>query len=255
MSIEHTLAQNGEAVTLNATSPSGVAVTFAPSSPVQVPASAGLNVTVILTATATAPVGNNTITINGVSGANSQSVTFTLRVVQYRVVMVHSTFSPPVMNITVGETVYWQNLDGPAAGCGGGQSTGSGAHSVVFTTIPGANSSTLKQFGIYSYTFTTAGSFFYYSALDTDHLMNGTINVAAAGGGGGGMMPVSMPDFAYFKATGASSTASASTATTTTKASPATPSYAELRPPRSLPPASPLRASCSKACIRLWSRA
>jgi plastocyanin len=198
LSIEHALAESSEAVTLNATSPTGVTVGFTPSSPVQVPASTGLNVTLTLTASATAPIGNQTITIHGTAGSNSQTSSFTLRVVEYRVVMVHSTFSPSVLNVTAGTTVYWQNLDGPAAGCGGGQSTGSGAHNVVFTTIQGANSPTINQFGTYSYTFSTPGSYFYYSSIDTDHLMNGTINVLSSGGGGGGMS-INMPVFSYFK--------------------------------------------------------
>lgn len=107
-----------------------------------------------------------------------------------------------------------------------GASTG-GGHSVVFTTIQGANSSTINQFGIYSYTFNTPGSYFYYSSVDTDHLMNGTINVAAASGGAG-MMPVSMPDFSYFKVSSAPAAASTSTTTTTTTA--ANPVYAATAP-------------------------
>jgi len=220
LTISHGLAASGEAVSLNATSPSGITVGFAPSSPVQVPATKALNVTLILTASATAPIGNTTITVHGVSGTNAQTASFTLSVVQYRVVMIHNTFSPMVLNVTAGTTVYWQDLDGPAAGCAGGASTGTGAHSVVFTTLPGASSSTINQFGIYKYTFATAGSYFYYSSLDTDHLMNGTINVVPVTGGGGGMMPVSMPAFSYFKATGAHPAGQVSTTTSTTVANP-----------------------------------
>ena len=126
LTISHALAASGEAVALNATSPAGITVGFAPSSPVQVPASSALNVTLILTASSSATPANDTITVKGVSGTNSQSVSFTLRVVEYRVIMIHSTFSPVALNVTVGSTVYWQNLDGPAAGCGGGAATGGG---------------------------------------------------------------------------------------------------------------------------------
>ena len=171
---------------------------FAPSSPVQVPATSTLNVSLIVTASTTAQVGNDTITIHGSAGTNTQTTTFTLRVVEFRVIMVHSTFSPVVLNITAGSTVYWQNLDGPAAGCGGGgASSGNGAHNLVFTTLPAANSSTINQFGIYSYTFTTPGSYFYYSSIDTDHVMNGTIDVT--GTSGAGAMTFTMPAFSYFK--------------------------------------------------------
>jgi plastocyanin len=186
------------------------------------PAATSLNVTVILTASPTAPVGNGTVTIHGSAGSNSQTASFSLKVVQYRVVMVHSTFAPSALNVTAGSTVYWQNLDGPAGGCGE-SATGTGLHDVVFTTIQGANSSAISQFDVYTYTFNTPGSYFYYSSLDTDHVMNGTINVVAAGGAGG-MLPVSMPSFSYFKASSAGA-ASAYTTTTTTTVS-ANPVYA-----------------------------
>jgi plastocyanin len=35
----------------------------------------------------------------------------------------------------------------------------------------------MHQFDVFSYTFTEPGSYFYYSSLDSDHLMNGTITV------------------------------------------------------------------------------
>jgi plastocyanin len=173
-----------------------------------------LNVTLNLAASASATPGNDTIKIQGVSGANSQTASFTLRVVQYRVVMLHSAYSPAQLTVTAGSTVFWQNLDGPAVGCG--QTTGTGHHSVVFTTLPGANSSAIVQFGIYSYTFTTPGSYFYYSSIDSDHLMNGTITVTVAAGGVAGMMPISMPAFSYFK--GGSTSAVAAATTTATNA-------------------------------------
>jgi plastocyanin len=196
LNIYHSLATSGEPVTLNSTSPPGITVSFSPSSPVQLPASAALNVTVILTASQAATIGNGTVTIHGSSGANSQTASFSLKVVQYRVVMVHSTFIPSVLNVTAGSTVYWQNFDGPAGGCGG-SAAGTGLHNVVFTTIQGANSSAISQFGVYTYTFNTPGTYFYYSSLDTDHVMNGTINVLSSGGGGA--MTVNMPAFSYFK--------------------------------------------------------
>jgi plastocyanin len=209
LSIGHALAPNDEPVTLTGTSPTGISVSFSPSSPVQLPASKTLNVTIILTASQSTALGNDTIQIHGVSGTYSQTASFTLRVVQYRVIMLKGTFLPAVMNVTTGSTVYWQNLDGPAIGCNGEQ-IGTGAHSVVFTTIPGANSSTVNQFGIYSYKFTTPGSYFYYSSLDTDHVMNGTINVTGAGAAGEGMVS-RIPAFSYFK--GSSATTASATGT------------------------------------------
>lgn len=185
---------SSEPVMLNSTAPSGITVTFNPSSPVNLSANANLNVTLTIAASASTAVGNDTIKVQGSSGTNTQASSFTLRVVQYRVIMLRNTFIPAKLNITAGSTVYWQNIDGLAGGCGGGF----GPHNVVFTTLPGANSSTLNQFDIYSYTFNTPGSYFYYSSLNTDHAMNGTINVQATGGGGLGMVS-RMPAFSYFK--------------------------------------------------------
>jgi len=226
LTIYHSLAANSELVTLNGTSPAGIGLTFSPSSPVQLPATKAVNVTLILTASASTTPGNDTITVSAVSGANSQTASFTVRVVQYRVVMFRNTFIPSVLNVTAGSTVFWQNLDGPAGGCG--SAPGVGVHSVVFTTISGANSSTIKQFGIYSYMFTTPGSYFYYSSLDTDHIMNGTINVLATGGGGAGMVS-RMPDFSYFKGGDPAAVTTTKTTATTSATRPVGP-YAAASP-------------------------
>lgn len=205
LEIHHSAPAN-ESVALNSTSPPGIKVGFSPPSPVALPASAGLNVTLDITAAENASLGNATIGVVATSGAYSRAANFTLAVVEYRIVMspssflTHSLFYPFVLNVTVGSTVYWQNLDGPAiAGCGPSGATGTGYHSVVFTTIPGANSSTMRQFEVYSYTFTTPGSYFYYSSVDTDHLMNGTINVLGPDGGIG--MAARVPALSQFKAT------------------------------------------------------
>jgi plastocyanin len=212
LTIYHALALNSESVVLSSTSPPGINVSFSPSSPVELPADKNLNVTLNIVASPSATLSNDTITVQGVSGPTTRTASFTLRVVQYHVVMVQNTFIPATMNVSLGSTVYWQNFDGPAGGCGAA-SSGTGYHSVVFTTIPGANSSTIKQFGIYSYTFTTPGSYFYYSSLDSDHSMNGTINVMAAGGAGMGSASI-IPAFSYFKEGSAASTATSAATTT-----------------------------------------
>jgi plastocyanin len=196
LGIVNSLQPNGENVTLTSTAAAGINVTYVPNSPVFLPGDKAVNVTLTITAGSTLAPGNYTIGVKGVSGANSQSASFSLDVVQNRVVMTQNQFFPAVLNVTVGSTVYWQNFDGPAGGCGV-STGGTGQHNVVFTTLHGANSSTLNQFQIYKYTFTTAGSYFYYSSLDTDHVMNGTINVVGSSGAGG--MAVTMPAFSSFK--------------------------------------------------------
>jgi plastocyanin len=195
LGISNALQANGENVTLTTTAPAGINVTYAPKSPVFLTGARAVNVTLTITASSTVTPGNYTVGIKGVSGANSQSASFNVDVVQNRVVLTQQKFFPTVLNVTVGSTVYWQNFDGPAGGCG--VSSGNYLHNVVFTTLQGANSSTLRQFQIFKHTFTTAGSFFYYSSLDSDHLMNGTINVLGPVGGGG--MAVTMPAFSSFK--------------------------------------------------------
>jgi plastocyanin len=195
LGFSNVLQPNGENVTLSSTAPTGFNVTYAPESPVFLPGDKAVNVTLTITASSTVATGNYTVGVKAVSGANSQSASFNLEVVQDRVVMTQNEFFPGVLNVTVGSTVYWQNFDGPAGGCG--VATGTGQHNVVFTTLQGANSSTVNQFQIYKYTFTTAGSYFYYSSLDTGQLMNGTINVAGSSGGLG--MAVTMPAFSFFK--------------------------------------------------------
>ncbi len=213
LGISNALQPNGEAVTLNSTAPAGITVSYNPASPVQLTGEKALNVSLTVTASATVAVGNYTVSVKGVSGTNSQSASFMLRVVPYRIVMSQNEFFPGVLNITAGSTILWQNLDGPLGGCAApGASSGNGQHNVVFTTLPGANSSTINQFQTYSYTFTTPGNYFYYSSIDTDHLMNGTINVEAAGGGGA--MTVNMPVFSYFKEGGSPTIAPAAIAAT-----------------------------------------
>lgn len=204
LTISHSPGSGGEFVTLNSTSPTGISVQFSPSSPVAVEQGADANVTLDVIAASNATLGNDTIEVQGVAGAYSQTATFNLMVVQYSVIMSPSTYAsasvfyPSVLNVTVGSTVYWQNLDGPASVCGEVAGPGTGEHNLVFTTLPVADSPTIKQFQLYNYTFTTPGSYFYYSSLDTDHSMNGTINVLAPNGGGLGMVP-RIPTFSYFK--------------------------------------------------------
>ena len=195
LTISHAPGSGGEFVTLNSTSPTGISVQFSPSNPVALQSGADVNVTLDVIAASNATLGNDTIEVQGVAGAYSQSASFNLMVVQYSVIMSPSTYAsasvfyPSVLNVTAGSTVYWQNLDGPASVCGEAAGPGTGDHNVIFTTLPAANSPTLKQFQIFNYTFTTPGSYFYYSSLDTDHSMNGTINVLAPNGGGIGMVP------------------------------------------------------------------
>lgn len=196
LQIIHPLTTNNATVDLTAQTPAGVSVTFEPASPVALTAASTIvNVTVMISTNKTAALGNGTVTISGHSRTSSQSASFPLKVVQYRVSIYKNAFNPGVLNVTAGSTVYWQNLDGPDIYCG--RTFGAnGLHSVVFTTVPGANSSVMQQFEVYNYTFTSPGSYFYYSSADPSSSVNGTINVLSASGAVGDFSP--MPTFSYF---------------------------------------------------------
>jgi plastocyanin len=165
---------SSEAISLNSTSVGGITVSFSPQSPVQLQGNKALNVTLRIVASTSTKPGNYTLHVQGVSGANMQTDSFIVQVVQNLVFMTNGAFSPSNLNVTTGSTVFWMDLDGPGSACG---ASGFGPHNAVFTTLAGANSPSMTMFSVYSYTFTKAGTYFYYSALDTDHLMNGTITV------------------------------------------------------------------------------
>ncbi len=165
---------SNESISLNGTSVGGITVSFRPTSPVQLLYNTKVNVTFTLSATTSTKPGNYTLQVQGVSGPNTQTVSFNVRVVQYLVFMANGAFIPHDMNVTTGSTVFWMDLDGPGSACG---PAGFGPHNVTFTTLTGADSPSMSLFSVYSYTFTQPGSYFYYSSLDTDHLMNGTITV------------------------------------------------------------------------------
>lgn len=197
LQIIHPLTTNNATVDLTAEAPAGVSVGFEPASPVALTASSTIvNVTVMISTNKTAALGNGTVTISGHSHTSSQTASFPLKVVQYRVSIYRNAFDPGVLNVTAGSTVYWQNLDGPDIYCG--KSYGAnGLHSVVFTTIPGANSSVMRQFQVYNFTFTSPGSYFYYSSADPTSSVNGTIEVLSTSGGVGDISP--LPTFSYFR--------------------------------------------------------
>jgi plastocyanin len=197
LQIIHPLEGSNETVDLAGQGPAGVTVAFTPASPVVLtPVSTVLNVSVVVTTAAAAP-GNYTVTVSGYSRTSSQTTSFTLEVVKYRVAIFQHLFEPRVLNVTAGSTVYWQNLDGPEAYCGT-PLLGNGQHNLVFTTLQGADSPTIKQFQVYNFTFNTPGSYYYYSSIDPDDSVNGTINVLKPSSGGmGDVSP--LPTFSYFK--------------------------------------------------------
>lgn len=164
-----------EIIPLNATTVDGITPTFSPSTAVDLYGNTPVNVTVILTASTSALPGNYTFHVQAGRGSGAQTGSFNVRVVKYLVFEIEGEFQPGDLNVTVGSTVYWMDLDSmTAVYCA---APPFGPHDVVFTALTGANSPEMHTDSVYAYTFTKAGSYFYYSMLDTDHLMNGTITV------------------------------------------------------------------------------
>ena len=170
-----------ELVAVNATEPSGISLHFfgsnLTSSTIYDEVDAGFPTSLelqLIAAPSIAP-GVYPITIEASSGTLSVNYSFTVQVVKYLVTINNNIFSPGNLNVTLGSTVYWIDVSSEAA---------NGAYDVVFNTInvqsPVLNPCVLGSYGpaacgIFSYTFTTAGTFSYISNIYA--AMKGTITV------------------------------------------------------------------------------
>jgi len=166
---------------VNATEPSGISLHFfgsnLTSSTIYDEVDAGFptNLELKLTAAPSIAPGVYPIIVDASSGTLSVNYSFTVQVVKYLVTINNNIFSPGNLNVTVGSTVYWIDVSSEAA---------NGAYDVVFNTInvksPVLNPCDLGSYGpdacsIFSYTFTTAGTFSYISNIYSE--MKGTITV------------------------------------------------------------------------------
>jgi plastocyanin len=140
--------------------PKGVTASFNPSS-INLPAQLSSAVTMTLNAASGATVGNATVNVLATAGTSVFTQPFALMSVQALVLIEGNAFVPNSLTVASGTTVYWINLD-----AGGGETGGlSGGHDV--TALDGSFSSgtgNLVQYGMYSHTFTTAGTVKYQSA-------------------------------------------------------------------------------------------
>ena len=140
--------------------PKGVTASFNPSS-INLPAQLSSAVTMTLNAASGATVGNATVNVLATAGTSVFTQPFALMSVQALVLIEGNAFVPNSITVASGTTVYWINLD-----AGGGETGGlSGGHDV--TALDGSFSSgtgNLVQYGMYSHTFTTAGTVKYQSA-------------------------------------------------------------------------------------------
>jgi plastocyanin len=140
--------------------PTGVTATFKPSA-VSLPAALHSAVAMTLSASASAPVANSTVTVQATAGSSVFSAPFPLQSVQALVIIQGNAFNPSSLTVPVGTKVYWLNLD-----AGGGEANaGTGGHDV--TALDHSFSSgtgNLAQYSIYGHAFTAAGTVQYESA-------------------------------------------------------------------------------------------
>jgi len=103
--------------------------------------------------------GNYPVMIEASSGTLSVNYSFTVQVVKYLITASLGQFSPSHLTVPAGSTVYWQNISTDT----------NGFSDVVFSTIsvesPALDPCVLQTYqngcGVFSYTFTTAGTYPY----------------------------------------------------------------------------------------------
>ncbi len=145
---------SSETVALNSTLPTGITLAF-DSNPAKIVPGTTRAVSMNIKVAQTVAPGDYMITVNGKSGASTNTITFTVKVVQYLILMQSNTFVNGNLTVKAGSTVYWINLDAPAGG-------DPEVHNVVFTSGAVAQSPTMIQFATYSYMFASAGTYKYY---------------------------------------------------------------------------------------------
>jgi plastocyanin len=164
-----------ELVVLNATVPTGISVNFFGSNLTgiiyqEIPAGPPTGVEMQLVAAPSIAPGNYPVKIDASSGTLSVSYSFTVQVVQYLITAQYGLFSPSNLNVPAGSTVFWLNI----------ATDQTADYNVVFNTIkvqsPALNP--CPTCGIFSYTFTTAGTYSYVcNSLGLQAGMKGTITV------------------------------------------------------------------------------
>lgn len=115
--------------------------------------------------------GVYTVTVLAKYGASTTTYDLTVDVAKYLIVAQNYAFHPGNLTVPQGSTIYWVNFDVSNSG-----STPE-AHNVVFTSGSSAQSPRMDTYDSWSYTFSTPGTYSYFSALNP--LMTGTITVTA----------------------------------------------------------------------------
>jgi plastocyanin len=168
-------SSGSETVTLSSTAPSGLALTF-PTNSVKL-SSGTLHQAGTPDATALMKINSSQSVTPGVYditvvvkyGTNSTTYDLQVNVVKYLVTIPNNLeqFSPENLTVTPGSTVFWINLDKD------------NTYDVAFTSGSSAQSGPIEPAGTFSYTFTSTGTYSYFSSLNP--VMTGTITVTENG--------------------------------------------------------------------------
>ncbi|MDG6966783.1 MAG: hypothetical protein JRN71_07120 [Nitrososphaerota archaeon] len=139
--------------------PSGVSVTFQPSS-VSLPADLQTGVTMTLSASSGATVVNSTMKVVATAGSSVYSTPMPIKSVAALVVIQGNAFHPGSLTVPVGTKVYWLNLDPSSS-----PDLGPDMHDVTATNGSfSSGTGNLGQYDIYGHTFTAAGTVSYSGA-------------------------------------------------------------------------------------------
>jgi plastocyanin len=163
-----------ELVVLNATVPSGITLSFYGSNLTdliyeEVDAGGQSKETMQLTAAPTVAPGNYNVTVRASSGSFALSYTFVVQVVKYLVVANLGAFHPTNLTVPLGSTVFWINLSTDDTAQYDVIFHNMNLHSPVLNPTPAYDS--------WSYTFTSAGTYSYYSDYLPGNAMSGTVTV------------------------------------------------------------------------------
>jgi plastocyanin len=162
-------SSGSETVTLDSTVPTGLALTFSPNS-VKLTTDIRASVGMTITSSQSVTPGDYKITVTAHYGTSSKTYDFTVKVVQYLVLLQGNNFNPPALTVKQGTTVYWVNTDAPAG-------NDNEIHNVVFSSGSSAHSQDLMQYDYFSYTFTTPAAYSYFCSYHAG--MRGTVTVTA----------------------------------------------------------------------------
>lgn len=170
-----TAASGSETATLSSTAPAGMALTFYTNSvklstgTVHALGTPDFSDQMTVNSSQSVAPGAYKITIVAKYGASSATCDLTVNVVKYLITIPNNVneFIPQNLTVKQGSTVFWFNQDAD------------NPYDVVFTSGSSAQSGAIVPFGWYSYTFSSTGTYSYFSTVNK--FMTGTITVTPNG--------------------------------------------------------------------------